>query len=79
LSAEFLVWHFDPQSMSAVQATVGSFAHVPKPVAGSIVHVEIGTRQVMNPGFPQVDLAAQLTTLPLQFCGTTPECTSVLI
>jgi hypothetical protein len=72
------VWQVDPQSMSAVQASVGLLAHVPKPVAGSIVHVEIGTRQVTNPGFPQVDLAAQLTTFPLQFLGTTPECTSVL-
>ena len=79
MSAEFLVWQVDPQSMSAVQTTVGSFAHVPVPVAGLIVHVEIGTRQVTNPGLPQVDLAAQLTILPLQFCGTTPECTSVLI
>jgi hypothetical protein len=72
------VWQVDPQSMSAVQASVGSFAHVPVPVAGLIVHVEIGTRQVMNPGLPQVDLAAQRTTFPLQFLGTTPESTSFL-
>jgi len=60
-----LVWQ-RPQSVLVVQITVGSLAHVPVVSPAGMTQVGV---QVTNPSFPQVERAAQRTTLPLQFVG----------
>jgi hypothetical protein len=60
-AADRTIRHCVPQSASAVHVTVGSPIHVP--VVGS--HVSVGTTQVIAPGSPQVERAAQLTIWPL--------------
>ena len=71
--AEEATRHLVPQSLPAVQVTVGSFAQVP---LGP--HVLSAISQVTAPGFPQVDRAAQLTTRPLHRRGIVPAATSCL-
>ena len=71
--AEAAMRHVVPQSLSAVQVTVGSLAQVPL-----VSHVLSGRSQVTASSFPQVDRAAQLTTRPLHRRGIVPAAASCL-
>ena len=66
LSAEEAMLHAVPQSLSALQLTLGSLVQVPLDVS----QVPCGVWQVTAPGLPQVDRAAQRMIRPTHAWGT---------
>ena len=69
VSAERLVLQREPQSRSVAQVSAG----LPTQVSVVVSQVSVAKRQVTNPGFPQVERAAQRLIFPLQLVGMVPS------